>query len=251
MLTVETSGSVLRLTLARPEVRNALDEALIARLSQEVLGLSPEVRVVVIEGQGKSFCAGGDLDWMRRAAGYTEEQNYRDAMNLADLYHGIVACPAVVIAKVHGAAMGGGCGLVAACDVGIAARDAKFSFSEVKLGLVAATISPIVLPKIGAGHARALFATGEVFDADRALTIGLVHQVVEPGDLDAAVGRVIDSVLASGPLAVAASKRLTTQDPLSKEDSARLLARTRAGSEAREGIEAFLQKRPASFRVER
>lgn len=249
MLTVESNGPVLRLTLSRPDVRNALDEALIARLSEEVLNLSPDVRAIVIEGEGKAFCAGGDLAWMRRAANYTEEQNYHDAMNLANLYHGIVACPAVVIAKVHGASFGGGCGLVAACDVAIAADDSLFSFSEVRLGLVPATISPIVLPKIGAGHARALFATGEVFDASRALTIGLVHQVCASDDLEPAVRRVVGSVLAAGPQAVAASKRLATEPPLAKADSARLLARTRAGAEAREGIAAFLEKRTPAFKV--
>lgn len=250
MLNVESQGSVLRVTLNRPEVKNAFNAELIERLHQVFLALSPEVRAVVLSGSGDTFCAGGDLNWMRAAAGQSEAENEADALKLANLYHSIQHCPAVVTSLVQGACFGGGCGLVAASDVAIAVTGTKFSFSEVKLGLVPATISPFVLPKIGAGQARRLFATGHVFEADEALRIGLVHRVVSPEEADAGVESELKSVLASGPIAVAEAKRLAMQPPLSREDSARLLARVRAGEEAQEGLGAFLEKRRASF-VER
>jgi enoyl-CoA hydratase/carnithine racemase len=246
MLKVESEGSILRVTLNRPEVKNAFNAELIANLSETFETLPAGTRVVVLSGAGETFCAGGDLNWMRQAADYTVEQNEADALLLARLFQRIATCPAVVIAVVRGACFGGGCGLVAASDVAFAEADTKFSFSEVKLGLVPATISPFVLPKIGAGHARHLFATGEIFDTRHALRIGLVHR--EFGD--DALDLTIKSVLASGPEAVAAAKRLASQPPLSLEAAARLLAETRAGDEAREGIAAFLEKRRASF-VER
>jgi enoyl-CoA hydratase/carnithine racemase len=250
MLNVESNGPVLRVTLNRPEVRNAFDDELIAQLAAVFEHVAEEVRVVVVSGAGETFCAGGDLNWMRRAAGYTVEQNEADALNLARLFQSIVDCHAVVIAKVKGAAFGGGCGLVAAADVAVAARDTKFSFSEVKLGLVPATISPFVLPKIGPGHARHLFTTGEIFEADHALRIGLVHDAVVQADLDAAVAKRVRNVLSSGPQAVASAKRLAQREPLSLAAAARLLSETRAGDEAREGISAFLDRRKASYVVE-
>jgi enoyl-CoA hydratase/carnithine racemase len=250
MLNVESNGPLLRVTLNRPEVRNAFDDELIAQLSAVFLHIGEEVRVVVIAGAGETFCAGGDLNWMRRAAGYTVEQNEADALNLARLFQSIVDCHAVVIAQVQGAAFGGGCGLVAAADVAVAARDTKFSFSEVKLGLVPATISPFVLPKIGSGHARHLFTTGEIFEGDHAQRIGLVHEVVERDGLEAAVAKRVRNVLASGPQAVASAKRLAQEEPLSLERAARLLAETRAGEEAREGIAAFLDRRKANYVVD-
>lgn len=250
MLNVESNGPVLRVTLNRPEVRNAFDDELIAQLAAVFEHVAEEVRVVVVSGAGETFCAGGDLNWMRRAAGYTVEQNEADALSLARLFQSIVDCHAVVIAKVQGAAFGGGCGLVAAADVAVAAQDTKFSFSEVKLGLVPATISPFVLPKIGPGHARHLFTTGEIFEADHALRIGLVHDAVVRADLDAAVAKRVKGVLSSGPRAVASAKRLAQREPLSLAAAARLLAETRAGDEAREGIAAFLDRRKASYVVE-
>lgn len=240
-------GPVARFTLDRPEVRNALNDQLIARLAEAFTSLSGETRAVVLAGNGPAFCAGGDLEWMKRAAAYTHEENERDALRLARLFQAIVDCPAVVIARVHGPAYGGGCGLVAACDVAIASEGAKFAFSEVKLGLVPATISPFVLPKIGAGHARALFTTGEAFSAGRALTIGLVHEVVAEADLDAAVDRKLRHVLAAGPSSVAISKRIAQDPPGSLEGSAKLLADVRASDEGREGVAAFLEKRTAAF----
>lgn len=247
MLSMDLRGSVLYLTLDRPDVRNAFNDELIEALTAAFTSLSSGVRAVVLGANGSAFCGGGDLNWMRKAAAYTEEENIRDAMNLAGLFDSMVRCPAVVISRVHGPAFGGGCGLVAASDVAIAATAAKFSFSEVKLGLIPATISPFVVDKIGKGHARALFSTGEVFDAARAHSIGLVHDVVEAGEIDARIGRCLDAVLAAGPHAVAESKRLAIESPLEMAESARRLATARAGAEGREGVTAFLEKRPASF----
>lgn len=247
MLNVESLGLVVRLTLDRPEVRNAFNDELVAALTDAFRSLPSATRVVVLGGNGPAFCGGGDLNWMRAAAGYTEEQNYQDALKLAHLFQSMVECPALVVGRIHGAAFGGGCGLVSAVDVAIASTDAKFAFSEVKLGLIPATISPFVVEKIGRGHARALFATGEVFDAERALRIGLVHEVTAPDALDAAVEAKVQAALANGPQAVANSKILARQSPLPLEEAARRLAQTRAGDEAKEGIGAFLEKRKASF----
>jgi methylglutaconyl-CoA hydratase len=248
MLKVESKGPVLYLTLNRPEVRNAINDVLIAALTQALEELPQGTRAVVLRGEGQGFCAGGDLEWMRKAAAYTEEQNYQDALKLAALFRAIVDCPAVVIALIHGAAFGGGIGLVACCDIAIAKQDAKFSFSEVKLGLIPATISPFVIDKIGRGHARALFTTGEPFGAEHALRVGLVHEVAD--DLDEAANRKLKHILMSGPKAVAASKRLTLDDDLSPETTARRLARARAEEEGKEGVAAFLEKRKAAFVVE-
>jgi len=247
MLSAEMRGSVLHLTLDRPEVRNAFNDELISQLTIAFTHLDPAVRAVVLAGNGPAFCGGGDLNWMRKAAAYTEDQNYEDALKLAQLFQAIVSCPALVIARVHGPAFGGGCGLVAAADVGVASTEAKFSFSEVKLGLIPATISPFVVDKIGRGHARALFTTGEAFGPDKALRIGLVHEVVAPNELDTAVAAKVKAVLSGGPSAVATSKRLATESPLPIEESARRLARARASEEGREGVAAFLEKRRAAF----
>lgn len=248
MLKVESNGPVLYLTLNRPQVRNAINDELIAALTSALVQVPSGTRVVVVRGEGQGFCAGGDLDWMRKAAAYTEEQNYQDALKVAGLFQAAIECPAVVISLVHGAAFGGGSGLVAASDIAIAKPDAKFSFSEVKLGLIPATISPFVMAKIGKGHARALFTTGEPFGADHALRIGLIHEIAD--DLDLAANRKIRHILASGPDAVSASKRLTVEDGLGAEETARRLARARAGEEGKEGVSAFLEKRKASFVVE-
>ena len=251
MLRVESDGPILSITLDRPEVKNAFNAELISALTDAFTGPGKDARVVVVTGAGDAFCAGGDLQWMRQAAGYTVDQNAADALRLANLFQSIVDCPAVVIARVNGACFGGGCGLVAASDVAVCSDKSLFAFSEVKLGVVPATISPFVVPKIGHGHARALFATGEAFGARRAEIIGLVHEVATLEDLDAAVEQKVKAVLASGPKAVAKSKWLAQQSPLSLEAASQLLAATRAGDEAREGISAFLEKRSASFVVKR
>lgn len=246
MLRVEPDGPLLRVTLNRPEVKNAFNDELIGELYKTFIGIKlGETRAVILSGEGDAFCAGGDLQWMKKAASYTEEQNYEDALRLANLFQAMVNCPAVIIARVQGAAFGGGCGLVAASDVAIAGPKALFAFSEVRLGLVPATISPFVIPKIGNGHARALFATGEAFGPEHALRIGLVHEVAE--DLDTAVYKKVKAILAAGPHAVAESKKLGNGDPLSLELASRLLARQRASDEGKEGVSAFLEKRKASF----
>lgn len=251
MLIVEAEGPVLRVTLDRPDVRNAFNDELIAALFDTFSSLPSDTRAVVLGGNGPAFCAGGDLQWMRKAASYTEDQNYEDALKLARLFEAIANCPAVIVAKIHGAAFGGGCGLVAASDVAVASEPALFSFSEVRLGLIPATISPFVIAKIGHGHARALFTTGEAFGPEHALRIGLVHEVTESALLEAAVERKLKAILAAGPQAVATSKALAQGAPLPLERAARLLAKARAGGEGKEGVAAFLEKRSPSFKVER
>ena len=251
MLRVVAEGPVVRLTLDRPEVRNAFNDELIAALRSAFESLSSEVRAVVLGGSGKSFSAGGDLNWMAAAASYTEEENYEDALRLGRLFEALAECPAVVVCRVHGAAFGGGCGLVAASDVAVAAEGTKFSFSEVRLGLIPATISPFVIPKIGSGHARHLFTTGEVFESDHALRIGLVHKIVAETALDETVEAVVNDVLRNGPSAVASAKRVAVHGPYPMEESARLLAKARSSAEGKEGVEAFLEKKKAPFVVER
>ena len=247
MLRTERTGFVLRLTLDRPEVRNAFNDELITRLSDVFSSLDEGVRAVVLSGEGKAFCAGGDLEWMRRAASFTEEQNFEDAMRLAKLFEGIVNSHAVVIARVHGAAFGGGCGLVACADVAICETEAKFAFSEVRLGLLPATISPFVISKIGHGQARALFSTGEAFGAERALRIGLVHEVVSAGDLDSAIEAKVKAVLSVGPKAAAHAKQIAMDGFATLEDAALALARARSSDEGKEGVAAFLEKRKPNF----
>lgn len=250
MLRVEPDGPVLRITMDRPEVLNAFNDVLIQALRDAFKNMPEGTRVVVLSGEGKVFSAGGDLNWMGEAANYTEDENYEDALKLGRLFEAIAECPAVVVAKVQGAAFGGGCGLVAASDVAVAVERTKFSFSEVRLGLIPATISPFVIPKIGSGHARHLFTTGEAFEADHALRIGLVHKVVGADDLDETVDAVVKSVLRNGPESVASAKHVALHGPYEMEKSARLLAKARSSEEGKEGVAAFLEKRKASFVVD-
>lgn len=250
MLTQDRFGPVLRITLDRPDVRNALNDELIEAVLSAFSGLDPEVRVVWLRGAGKAFCAGGDLNWMAKAAAYTEEQNAADALKIADMFEAVTNCPAAVVGQVHGSAFGGGFGLACCCDVVVAQEGTKFCLSEARLGLVAATISPHVVAKIGSGHARALLTTAEVFDANRALQIGLVHEVTSEQEIESAVWTKIASILRNGPHAVTVSKRLALDPPMDKETAARLLAKMRASDEGKEGVGAFLEKRPASFVVE-
>lgn len=250
MLKVESQGPVLHVTLDRPDVRNAFNDELIAELSRVFFNLDSSVRAVLLSGEGKVFSAGGDLNWMRKASSYTKEQNAEDALKLADLFEAIATCRALVVAKVQGAAFGGGCGLVCAADVAVCERETKFSFSEVRLGLVPATISPYVINKIGAGHARALFTTGEVFEGEKALRIGLVHECVGLADLHSTAMAKIKDVLRNGPESVAVSKRLAQEATLDKVAAAELLAVARSREEGKEGVAAFLDKRKANFVVE-
>ena len=247
MLSAEYRDPVLFLTLNRPEVRNAFNDELIGALTDAFTRLPKGARAVVLTGEGVAFCAGGDLEWLRKAAGYSQTENVADALRLAQLFGTIQTCPAVVIARVNGAAFGGGCGLVAAADVAVASTEAKFAFSEVRLGLIPATIAPFVLAKIGAGHARALFTTGEAFDAARALQIGLVHALVSPTELDAAVDAKLQAVLAAGPSATVLARELALEEITGPDETARRLAAARASDEGREGVAAFLEKRKPNW----
>ena len=234
---------MLRVTLARPERRNAFDAALIAELTGAFSDVG-DARAVVLAGEGESFCAGADIEWQRSAIELSFDENVEDAMHLYRMCEAIDGCAAPVVARVQGHALGGGSGLVACADVAIAAPDAVFGFSEVKLGIIPAVISPFVLPKIGA-QARRYFLTGERFDAETALRIGLVHELA--ADLDPAVDRVVGELLASGPLAVREAKRLLRERPTG-EQTAQIAARLRAGDEGQEGLRAFLERRGAGWR---
>ena len=239
-LKIEREGNVLRVTLARPERRNAFDAALIAELTDAFADVG-DARGVVLAGEGQSFCAGADVDWQRSAIDLSYEENVEDALRLYHMCETIDRCPAPVVARVHGYALGGGSGLAACADVTIAAPDAVFGFSEVKLGIIPAVISPFVLPKIGA-HARRYFLTGERFDAETALRIGLIEEIAD--DLDAAVDRVLSELLTAGPEAVREAKRLIRERPAGAE-TAQIAARLRAGEEGQEGLRAFLEGRSA------
>jgi methylglutaconyl-CoA hydratase len=249
-------GPVATVTMARPDVHNAFNEHLISQLREafDTLGEDDKVRVVVLSGEGKSFSAGADLEWMRRAAGFSDEENLRDAAAAAALWRAVAECPKPVIARVHGNAFGGGAGLVAAADIAIAADTAMFGFTEVRLGLVPATVAPHAVEKIGAGRALPLFLTGERFDAPRALAIGLVHQVVPTTQLDVAVGAAVDALLMGGPEALAACKELVRKSESTNRAeidgyTAALIASARAGEEGREGVAAFLEKRKPQWAV--
>jgi methylglutaconyl-CoA hydratase len=242
-LKIERDGHVLRVTLARPERRNAFDAALIAELTEAFADVG-DARAVVLAGEGQSFCAGADVDWQRSAIDLSYEENVEDASRLYRMCETIDHCPAPVIARVHGYALGGGSGLAACADVAIAAPDTVFGFSEVKLGIIPAVISPFVLPKIGA-HARRYFLTGERFDAEAALRIGLIEEIAD--DLDAAVDRVLSELLTAGPEAVREAKRLIREQP-SGAETAQIAARLRAGEEGQEGLRAFLDRREAGWR---
>jgi methylglutaconyl-CoA hydratase len=243
---VERDGPVLRVTLARPERRNAFDAELIRELGQAFVDVG-KARAVVLAGEGASFCAGADVDWMRASVGLAFDENVADANAMRQMFEAIDNCPAPVVARAQGHALGGGAGLVAASDIAISARDTVYAFSEVKLGIIPAVISPFALAKIGAGHARRYFVTGERFDADVALRIGLVSEVAD--DLDAAVNRVVGELLSAGPLAARWAKRLVRERPAGPE-TARWIAERRASDEGQEGLRAFLEKRRASWHTE-
>ncbi|MBS1716439.1 MAG: enoyl-CoA hydratase/isomerase family protein [Armatimonadetes bacterium] len=247
MLQVQQDGFRLNVTLDRPEVRNAFNDELIGELTRVFRGIPEGVRAVVLRGNGPTFCAGGDLEWMRRASSYTKEENVADALKLAHLFQSIAEAPTAVIAMVQGAAFGGGCGVVAASDVAIAIEGTKFSFSEVKLGLIPGTISPFVMDKIGRGHSRSLFATGEVFLTDKALRIGLVHDVGSAEEVEEILANKLAALKMAGPRAIGQAKRLTLDKNLTLEDCAQRLAEARASEEGKEGVAAFLEKRKATF----
>jgi methylglutaconyl-CoA hydratase len=244
VLDVERDGPVLRITLARPERRNAFDAALIARLHEAFADVG-DARAVVLTGAGPSFCAGADVDWQRASVDLSLEENVRDALRLFRMLEAVDRCPAPVIAAVHGYALGGGSGLAACADAVVAAPDATFGFSEVRLGIAPAVISPFVIARIGA-QARRYFTTGERFGAGTALRIGLVDEIAD--DAAGAAARIVGDVLQSGPAAVRAAKRLVLDPPGDGEQLARIAAALRAGDEGQEGLRAFLEKREPSWR---
>ncbi len=247
-----TPEGVATVTLNRPEKKNAFDTTMIEGLTEafETLQGADHVRVVFIRGAGGTFCAGADLEWMALAAEMTEDDNRSDAMTVANMLKALADIPAVTVALVEGAALGGGAGLVAACDLAVAVDGARFSFSEVKLGLIPAMIAPYVVEAIGPRTARGLFVTGRSFDAQEALKIGLVNEVVEgPEGLAAAEERIATEVMAAAPGAVVEAKSLAREvagreiDHSLMLDTARRLARRRVSDEGREGVAAFLEGR--------
>jgi methylglutaconyl-CoA hydratase len=242
-LRIDRDGDVLHVTLARPERRNAFDAELIAELTAAFTDVG-DARAVVLAGDGQSFCAGADIEWQRSAIDLSFDENVGDALKLYRMCETIDRCPAPVVARVQGYALGGGSGLAACSDIAIAASDAVFGFSEVKLGIIPAVISPFVLPKIGQ-HARRYFLTGERFDAPTALRIGLVHEVAD--ELDAAVDRVVSELLSSGPEAVRAAKQLIRGRP-DGDETAQIAARLRTGAEGQAGLRAFLERRDPPWR---
>ncbi len=252
----ETDLGVGIITLNRPERHNAFDDALIAELSDGIdrMAADPAVRVLVISSTGKSFCAGADLNWMKRAAGYSSEENLRDSRALAGMLRRLAQCPKPTVARIQGPAYGGGVGLVACCDVAIATFDAEFSLTEVKLGLIPAVISPHVIAAIGERYARRYMLTAERFSAAEAYRIGLLHEMVtDEESLDEALGEIIDALLKNGPRAIAECKQLiqaVAWKPLSDailDDTAQRITRLRASEEGREGMSAFLEKRKPSW----
>ncbi|MDL2335108.1 MAG: enoyl-CoA hydratase-related protein [Chloroflexota bacterium] len=252
------SGVIARVTLTRPEVHNAFNADLIGELRATFRRLSDEqpdkLRGVVLAGDGPSFCAGADVTWMRASLGLSKEQNEQDAMVMAEMFDAIDRCPAPVIARVHGAALGGGMGLCAVSDLVIAEAGAKFGFTETRLGILPAVISPFVVAKIGETHARALFPSGRRFDAIRALRIGLVHEVVEgDGALDAAMDLAVADLLAAGPTAARAAKAIIREvrglpHESTRWHTARRIAGQRTSAEGQEGLKAFLEKREPGWR---
>jgi len=252
-LELEVRNGVGLLVLARPEVHNAFDETLIAETTRALVALErdDDVRAVVLLGAGPSFCAGADLNWMKRMAGYGHAENLADAMALAHMLRTLYRMPKPTIARVHGAAFGGGVGLVACCDIAIASQQATFALSEARLGLIPATISPYVVEAIGGRMARRYFLTAERFEAAEAYRIGLVHDLVLPGELDNRVNELLGALFLAGPHAQAESKaliRAVAHRPIDDgviADTAARIAKVRASPEAKEGVAAFLGKRRA------
>jgi methylglutaconyl-CoA hydratase len=247
-------NAIARVRLNRPEVRNALDPATIAKLTEIFLDLARDesLRAVVLEGEGAIFCGGADIKYMRATLALSEEQNFEDALRLANMFAAIDNSPCVTLATVQGAALGGGAGLIAACDIVIAEEDALFGFTEAKLGIVPAVISPFVLRKIGQSHARALFPAAERFTAERAQRIGLVHEIVPPGQLEALAQSKLQELLTSGPSASRLAKQIARTVGSKSEEEARdwtaeRIASQRTSAEGQEGLHAFLDKRKPSW----
>jgi methylglutaconyl-CoA hydratase len=254
LVRIEQAGTRARVTMNRPDVRNAFNAELIAALHDAFATLSAadSVRTIVLAGAGKTFSGGADIGWMRAALDLSQAENLRDAEAMAAMLNAIDRCPKPVIARVHGAALGGGCGLIAAADIVVAADDAVFGFTEVKLGIIPAVISPFALPKIGVSNARALFVTGERFDAAHALRIGLVHHVVPAAELDTRIATILDELRTAGPGAIAAVKALVRDVTAATPAQAtalttRAIAEQRTTPEGQEGLRAFLERRSATW----
>jgi methylglutaconyl-CoA hydratase len=242
-LRIDRDGKLLRVTLARPERRNAFDAQLIRELTEAFSDVG-DARAVLLAGEGPSFCAGADVEWQRSSIDLTYEENVEDALRLHRMMTAVDACPAPLVARVQGYALGGGSGLVACADVVVAARDATLGFTEVRLGIIPAVISPFAIGKIGASAARRYFVTGERFDAETALRIGLVHELAE--DLDAALDALLDELRSAGPEAARHAKKLVLERPdgLATE---RRIAQRRTSEEGQEGLRAFVEKRDPAW----
>lgn len=252
MIKTELLEAVYQIRLNRPEVRNALNEVLIADLTQAVAALPAAARAVVLSGEGPTFCAGADAEWMKRSKEFTREENLRDATALSSMLQAIDDCPVPVIARIQGAALGGGAGFAAVADIAVAEEGTQFGFTEVRLGLVPAVISTHVLPRIGIGAARRYFLTGERFDAAEAKRIGLVHEVAPAGQLDTCMKAFVAEILKGGPQAVKAAKKLlrdVVRLPREKavEETLRVISELRIAPEAQEGLAAFLEKRKPNW----
>lgn len=253
-LRVERRGIAAYVTLSRPEVHNAFNEHLIAELRGvfELLDGDDTLRAIVLRGEGRNFCAGADLTWMGASLNYTHDENIADALRMSDMFRAIDTCRHPVVGRIQGFALGGGSGLAAVCDLVVAAEDAMFGFTEARLGIAPAVISPFVVKKIGESAARALFITAERFDAARAQAIGLVHKVVPADQLDATVEKVLRDIGQSGPMGVRAAKLMARTVTLLSPDAARettaaTIAGLRTSAEGQEGIRAFLEKRKAAW----
>jgi methylglutaconyl-CoA hydratase len=245
-LRIERKAEVLQVAMARPERRNAFDVSLIDELAAAFEDVG-DVRAVVLSGDGPSFSAGADVEWMRASVDLSYDENVADALRLRAMLDAIDTCPAPVVGRVQGHALGGGCGLVACCDIVIAETGAQFAFSEVKLAIVPAVISPFALAKIGSSSARRYFVTGERFSAAEALQIGLIHEVTD--DLDGSVDRIVRELLSAGPSASRAAKELA-RAARSAEETARSIASHRTSVEGQEGLRAFLEKSSPSWRAD-
>jgi len=250
-LDVDARG-VATITLARPERRNAFDAELIGALIATLGKIDISARAVLLRGEGDAFCAGADLNWMKSMVDYGLEQNLADSRMLAEMFRALDGLPMPLIARVQGAAIGGGAGLVAVADIAIASQDAVFAFSEVRLGIIPAVVSPYVIRKIGAAHATSLFVTGMRFDASRAKEIGLVEAVESAGELDAKLELYVEALIAGGPHAVNAAKRLVRDvagRPIAevRDLTVERIAAIRVASEGQEGMRAFLERRPARW----